>query len=91
MPEKLNLVIFSKNVEYIVKYYLQHFADVACAENLVNDGELMRVVGREIRGEDAVLGAPAPEELAGGAGCVSAHSKRRWKKKDERRTFSFWK
>lgn len=48
--------------------YLKHFADIAGAEDLVNDGELVGVVGGEVGGEDAVLGAAAAEELAGGAG-----------------------
>lgn len=39
--------------------YLQHFADVAGTEDLVDDGELLGVIRREVRSEDAVLGATA--------------------------------
>lgn len=48
--------------------YLQHFADIASTENLMNDGELVRVVGREVRSEDAVFCAAASQQFAGSAG-----------------------
>lgn len=44
--------------------YLQHFADVGGAEDFVDNGELVGVVGGEIGGEDAVFGAAAAQELA---------------------------
>lgn len=47
-----------------IDLYLQHFANVASTEDLVNDGKLMRVIGGEIRRENAVRGAPAAKQLA---------------------------
>lgn len=40
--------------------YLQHLAHVASAEDLMDNGELVGVVGGEEGREDAVLGAPPP-------------------------------
>jgi hypothetical protein len=47
---------------------LQHFADIASTKNLVNNGKLVRVVRREVRCKDAVLGAAASQQLAGCTG-----------------------
>lgn len=46
---------------------LQVFVDVAGTEDPVNAGELLRVVRREVRSEDAVLSASPPQQLAGRA------------------------
>ncbi|KAL6967748.1 hypothetical protein U1Q18_033558 [Sarracenia purpurea var. burkii] len=48
-------------------------AETPGSANLVNNGELVRIIGREVRGEDAVLGAAASEQLAGSARRSSAH------------------
>lgn len=53
---------------------LQHFADIAGAEDLVDDGETVRIVGGEVRGEDAVFRAPPPQELARCARRVPSHA-----------------
>lgn len=39
---------------------LQHFADIAGAEDLMNNGEFERVIGREIRCKNAVFCAAPP-------------------------------
>lgn len=39
---------------------LQHLANVAGAEDLVDDRELVRVIRGEVGGKDAVLGAASP-------------------------------
>lgn len=46
---------------------LQHLANVASSKHLVHAGELVGLLRREIRREDAVVRAPPAEELAGGA------------------------
>lgn len=46
---------------------LQHLADIASAKDLVNNGKLVGVIRREVRGKDAVLCAAAAQQLAGGA------------------------
>jgi hypothetical protein len=43
---------------------LQHLADIAGAEDLVDDGKLVRVLGREVWREHALLRAPPPQQLA---------------------------
>lgn len=43
------------------KSNLQHLAHVASSEDLVNDGELVGVVGGEIRGEDTVFCAASSQ------------------------------
>lgn len=43
---------------------LQHLVDIAGTEDLVDVGELVRLVGREVRGEHTVLRAPPPQQLA---------------------------
>lgn len=53
------------------KENLQHLANVASTKHFVNNGELMGIIGREVRSESAVLGASPPEQLAGGARRVS--------------------
>jgi hypothetical protein len=53
--------------------HLEHLGDVAGAEDPVDDGELVGVVGREEWREDAVLGAPPPEQLARRARRATAH------------------
>ena len=40
----------------------------------MNDGELIGLVRGEEGREDAILGAPPPEELAGGTGGASTHA-----------------
>lgn len=52
---------------------LQHLADIASAKDFVNNGKLVGVVGREVRGKDAVLCTAAAQQLAGGARRTSAH------------------
>jgi hypothetical protein len=53
--------------------YLEHLGDVAGAEDLVYDGELVGIVGGEEGREDAVLGAPPPQQLARRARRPAAH------------------
>lgn len=43
---------------------LQHFANIAGTEDLVDDRELVGIVGREIRGENAIFRAPPSQQLA---------------------------
>jgi hypothetical protein len=52
---------------------LQHFANVASAKDLVNNGKLVGVIRREVRGENAVFGASTPEQLAGSAWGIPTH------------------
>ena len=56
-----------------VSAYQEHPGDVAGAEDLVDDGELVGVVGGEEGREDAVLGAPPPQQLARRARRPAAH------------------
>ena len=58
---------------YVFVQYLEHLADIAGAEDLVDDGELVGVVGGEEGREDAVLGAPPPQQLARRARRPTAH------------------
>ena len=53
---------------------LQHLAHVAGAEDLVHDGKLVGIVRREEGGEDAVLGAPPPQEFAGSTRRIATHN-----------------
>lgn len=46
---------------------LKHFADIASTKNLVNNGKLVRIIGREVRGKDTVLSTAATKQLAGSA------------------------
>jgi hypothetical protein len=43
---------------------LQHLADIAGAEDLVDNGELVGVLGWEVWREHALLRAPPPQQLA---------------------------
>jgi hypothetical protein len=52
---------------------LQHFANVASTKDLVNNGKLVGVIRREVRGENAVFGAPTPQQLAGSAWGIATH------------------
>jgi hypothetical protein len=52
---------------------LQHFANVASTKDLVNNGKLVGVIRREVRGENAVFGASAPQQLAGSAWGIPNH------------------
>ena len=52
---------------------LQHFANVASTKDLVNNGKLMGVIRREVRGENAVFGAPTPQQLTGSAWGIANH------------------
>jgi hypothetical protein len=51
-----------------VSAYQEHLGDVAGAEDLVDGGEFVGLVRREVGGEGALLRAAAAEELARGAG-----------------------
>jgi len=51
-----------------VSAYQEHPGDVAGAEDLVDGGEVVGLVRREVGGEGALLRAAAAEELARGAG-----------------------
>jgi len=53
----------------MLKLYQEHLGDVAGAEYLVDGGELVGFVRREVGGEGALLRAAAAEELARGARC----------------------
>jgi hypothetical protein len=44
--------------------YLQHLADIAGAKDLVDNGELVGVLGWEVWREHALLRAPPPQQLA---------------------------
>lgn len=50
----------------------ENLADVAGAEHLVDFGELLGLVGVEVRGENAVRGAPPLQKLASRAGGAGA-------------------
>lgn len=50
-----------------LRLYQEHLGDVASAEDLVDGGELVGFMRREVRGEGALLRAAAAEELARGA------------------------
>lgn len=45
-------------------WYLQHFANVASAKNLVNYGELLGFIRRKIRSKGAIFCASASQKLA---------------------------
>lgn len=47
---------------------LKHFANIACTKDFVNNGKLLGVIRREVRGEDAVLCAASAQQFAGSAG-----------------------
>lgn len=47
---------------------VEKLADVACAEHLVDIGELLGIIGREVRSKDAFRRAFAPQKLARRAG-----------------------
>jgi hypothetical protein len=51
---------------------LQHLADIAGSEDLMDDGELVGVIGREVGCEHALLRAPPPQQLARCAGRAAA-------------------
>jgi len=53
----------------MLKLYQEHLGDVAGAEDLVDGGELVGFVRREVGGEGALLRAAAAEEFARGARC----------------------
>lgn len=57
--------------------YLQELDDVAGSEDSVRNGELERIGGGEIGGQDALLDAAAAEDLAGGARRDHHHRRRR--------------
>jgi hypothetical protein len=53
----------------MLRLYQEQLGDVAGAEDLVDGGELVGFVRREVGGEGALLRAAAAEELARGARC----------------------
>lgn len=55
---------------WVEEDYLQRFDDIAGAEDEVGCRELEGLRRRKVRGEDALLGAAAAENLTGGAGAV---------------------
>jgi hypothetical protein len=44
--------------------YLQHLADIAGTKDLVDNGELVGILGWEVWREHALLRAPPPQQLA---------------------------
>jgi hypothetical protein len=46
---------------------LKHLADISGAEDLVDNGELVGVLGWEVWREQALLRAPPPQQFAGRA------------------------
>ena len=55
---------------------LKHFADIACAENLVYYCKLVRVVGRKEWSKNAIFRAPSPKKFTRGAWWGSPHDDR---------------
>lgn len=54
---------------------LEHLADIARAKNLVYNCELVRIVGREERGKDAIFRAPSPEKFTRGTWRSAPHDR----------------
>ena len=52
---------------------LQHLADIAGSKDLVNDRELLRIIGREEGGKDAVFRAPSPQQFARSTRRIPTH------------------
>ena len=44
--------------------HLQHFADIASTKYFMDDGKLVGIIGREVRGENAVFGTSTTKQLA---------------------------
>lgn len=59
------------------KPYLQELDDVAGTKHSVRNGELVRLGGREVRGQDALVHAPPAQDLAGGAWAENRRRRRR--------------
>lgn len=75
--------------------YLQELDDVASSKHPVSNGELVRLSGREVRGQDALVHAPPAQDLAGGARAEDRRLQRRqWgivEGRRRRRRWSGWR
>lgn len=58
-------------IQYV---YQQHLANIASAEDLVDESELVGVVRGKVRSEDAVLPTPPSQQPARCARRVNSHS-----------------
>lgn len=62
--------------------YLQELDDIAGSKDSMGNGEFEGLRRREIWGQNTLLHAPAPEDLAGGAG--AEHHRGRWRRRRRR-------
>lgn len=57
--------------------FLQELDDVASSEHSMRNGELVRLGGREVRGQDTLVHAPPAQDLAGGTRAEDCWRRRR--------------